>query len=163
MQVQFKNTKPVDFSAFDGVWIPCAGSVTPWGSHFGSEEYEPDARAFFESEAPAEMDTWLGSIIKDFMRYFPDASGSSPDDLVKSGFNPYFYGYAWETKVADGKPWTEKLCSQGRMSWELPYGTDPESDRFCRGSMLSCLSMHCRRACYPLERSTLILSFHSYA
>lgn len=34
---------PVDFSSVGGIWIPCAGSVTPWGSHLGSEEYEPDA------------------------------------------------------------------------------------------------------------------------
>ena len=31
-----------------GLWIPCAGSKTPWGSHMGGEEYEPDARPFSE-------------------------------------------------------------------------------------------------------------------
>src|SRR4051794_29542771 len=27
------DTGPVDFSALGGVWNPCAGSVTPWGTH----------------------------------------------------------------------------------------------------------------------------------
>lgn len=36
----------VDWSAWDGLWVPCAGSVTPWGTHLGSEEGEPDAWAF---------------------------------------------------------------------------------------------------------------------
>jgi hypothetical protein len=116
-KLKMVSASPMDFSSMGGLWIPCAGSVSPWGSHIGSEEYEPDARAFFSSENPTENGN-----IKDFMRYFPDASGSSPDDLVASGFNPYFYGYAWETKVADGKPITEKWYTQGRMSWELPYG-----------------------------------------
>ena len=32
-------------SGFGG-WVHCAGMVTPWGTHLGSEEYEPNARAF---------------------------------------------------------------------------------------------------------------------
>ena len=116
------SAAPIDFSALGGLWIPCAGSVTPWGSHLGSEEYEPDARSFYASESPAQEDSWMGRNIADFMRYFPDATGTSPNEIVASGFNPYFYGYAWETKIADGKPLTEKLYSQGRMSWELAYG-----------------------------------------
>lgn len=36
------RTGHLDFSQFNGGWIHCAGSVTPWGTHLGSEEYEPD-------------------------------------------------------------------------------------------------------------------------
>ena len=38
------HSKPTDWSApeLQGLWTPCAGSVTPWGSHAGGEEYEPD-------------------------------------------------------------------------------------------------------------------------
>jgi secreted PhoX family phosphatase len=36
-------TKPIDLSDVDGIWDPCAGSVTPWGTHVGSEEYPADA------------------------------------------------------------------------------------------------------------------------
>ena len=42
-------------AAHGGVWTPCpagtrcsAGSVTRWQSHLGSEEHEPDAKAFYE-------------------------------------------------------------------------------------------------------------------
>jgi secreted PhoX family phosphatase len=38
------SIKPVDFSAANGLWIPCAGGRSPWNTHLGSEEYEPDAR-----------------------------------------------------------------------------------------------------------------------
>jgi len=34
----------VDFNSLNGLWIPCAGSLSPWDTHLGSEEYEPDAR-----------------------------------------------------------------------------------------------------------------------
>jgi uncharacterized protein len=30
------STKAVDFSAVGGLWNPCAGSVTPWGTHLGN-------------------------------------------------------------------------------------------------------------------------------
>ena len=31
-------------SDWGGLWTPCAGSVTPWNTHIGSEEYEPDGK-----------------------------------------------------------------------------------------------------------------------
>ena len=34
----------IDWSAHGGLWTPCAGSVSPWNTHLGSEEYEPDAK-----------------------------------------------------------------------------------------------------------------------
>jgi secreted PhoX family phosphatase len=45
----YTKTQAIDFSKFGGLWTPCAGSISPWGSHVGSEEYEPDARHFFEA------------------------------------------------------------------------------------------------------------------
>lgn len=39
---------PPSLATQGGLWIPCAGSKTPWGSHMGGEEYEPDARPFSE-------------------------------------------------------------------------------------------------------------------
>lgn len=38
--------KPTDWSAYGGLWTPCAGSVTPWGTHAAGEEYEPDGECF---------------------------------------------------------------------------------------------------------------------
>ena len=40
------RTRALDFSKLKGGWVHCAGSVTPWGTHLGSEEYEPDAKTW---------------------------------------------------------------------------------------------------------------------
>src|SRR5690606_7797111 len=33
----------VDTSKVHGLWITCGASLSPWGTHLSSEEYEPDA------------------------------------------------------------------------------------------------------------------------
>ena len=33
----------VDMSSAHGLWITCGASLSPWGTHLSSEEYEPDA------------------------------------------------------------------------------------------------------------------------
>ena len=33
----------VDTSSVHGLWITCGASLSPWGTHLSSEEYEPDA------------------------------------------------------------------------------------------------------------------------
>lgn len=60
------STKPVDLSQVGGVWDPCAGSVTPWGTHLGSEEYPDDAR---EIEA-AKKNKDLPEEAASFARYW---------------------------------------------------------------------------------------------
>ena len=60
------DTAPVDFSSFGGLWVPCAGSITPWGTHLGSEEYEPDARVI---ETTADLDK-LDDYAKPMALYF---------------------------------------------------------------------------------------------
>lgn len=39
-------------SAWGGLWTPCAGSVTPWNTHIGSEEYEPDGKPSTQRTVP---------------------------------------------------------------------------------------------------------------
>ena len=58
------STKPIDFSAVGGLWVPCAGSVTPWGTHLGSEEYPPDARAVEEATAMDQIDDYYKPMIR---------------------------------------------------------------------------------------------------
>ncbi len=38
------STKNIDMAGVGGLWVPCAGSVTPWMTHLGSEEYPNNAR-----------------------------------------------------------------------------------------------------------------------
>lgn len=40
----------VDFHDVEGTWNNCFGTVSPWGTPLTSEEYEPDAKAWFEPD-----------------------------------------------------------------------------------------------------------------
>lgn len=56
-QLTPKAWYPTDWSApeLGGLWVPCAGSLTPWNTHAGGEEYEPDGM----SRGAAMMMKWL--------------------------------------------------------------------------------------------------------
>lgn len=100
------NVKPIDFSSVYGLWVPCNGSLTPWNTHLGSEEYEPDAHAF---EVDKESNSFKG--VTNFARlYFGD----------KTKANPYYYGWSPEVTVSgDGSTNVVKHYSMGRFSKEL--------------------------------------------
>ncbi|MFY0574470.1 hypothetical protein ACN28S_09020 [Cystobacter fuscus] len=63
------STRPIDFSGVDGLWTPCAGSVSPWGTHLGSEEYPPDARATEKAEAAGTV-SGLSASERSMLRYW---------------------------------------------------------------------------------------------
>ncbi len=102
-----KNTKNIDFSAFNGLWVPCAGSVTPWGTHLGSEEYPPDASSVDENGS-------IGS-------YYDAMADYVGGDL--KALNPYDYGWTPELKVtsATGDVEVKKHYTLGRFAHELAY------------------------------------------
>ena len=63
-QLSAVRTRPLDFSSLNGGWVHCAGSVTPWGTHLGSEEYEPDAKQWRDhavSDYNGEMARYFGA------------------------------------------------------------------------------------------------------
>lgn len=93
------NTKDVG-----GLWITCAASLTPWTTHLGSEEYEPDAK-LVELGTGKGTDTLGGP-----NAYFGDTTTA----------NVYNYGYIHETTVtAAGATTIKKHYSMGRFSHEL--------------------------------------------
>jgi secreted PhoX family phosphatase len=99
-------TRNIDFSAIHGLWVPCAGSVTPWGSHLGSEEYEPDAAKW--NSATGKIDPYY------------NAMGAYTDgDLHR--INPYYYGYPVEVAVENAQGATQVMphYSMGRLAIEL--------------------------------------------
>lgn len=102
------NTKPIDFSKVKGGWVHCAGSVTPWNTHLGSEEYEPDAD---------KRSSTTGSIDD----YYDIMSEYYGGDLL--ALNPYDYGYAVEIKVLNeaGDYSVVKHYAMGRLALELAY------------------------------------------
>jgi secreted PhoX family phosphatase len=113
------DTQPVDFSADWGLWVPCAGSVTPWGTHLGSEEYEPDA-AKVEGVKSVEELQKLEEDPTAMAMYF----GFDPakDDIAafRNVFNPYAYGYITEIALdKDGKASAGKHYAMGRFAHEL--------------------------------------------
>ncbi|QNT68627.1 PhoX family protein [Defluviicoccus vanus] len=94
----------VDAAAVAGIWTPCAGSLSPWNTHLGSEEYEPDARTY-ETKPLDVMNTYLGT----------------PGKLaVDGGANPYMYGHITEVTVEpDGSSSIVKHFAMGRLAFEL--------------------------------------------
>ncbi|HET8881357.1 MAG TPA: alkaline phosphatase PhoX [Solimonas sp.] len=92
------KTTAIDLSGINGIWNPCAGSVTPWNTHLGSEEYEANARN-------------------------GEASASSMASYLAGGAtNPYFWGFPVEVAVSEaGAATVTKHYSMGRFAHELSY------------------------------------------
>lgn len=94
---------PAEFSAVGGVWSPCAGQISPWGTYVGSEEFEPDA-AGAPTPGSAAHRRWVG-----MQRYFAD--GAMP--------SAYTWGWTPELRVgADGASTVVKHKAPGRFSHE---------------------------------------------
>lgn len=105
-ELTVNHAKKIDFANVNGLWTPCNGSTTEWGTHLGSEEYEPDARAF-EEDPSSDSHKDVTSFAE---RYFGDASKA----------NPYFYGWIPEISVDDnGEASVVKHYSTGRFSHEM--------------------------------------------
>jgi hypothetical protein len=60
------RTQNIDFSKWGGLGVPCAGSVTPWNTHLGSEEYPPNARSIEEANSPED----INDDYRPMLRYF---------------------------------------------------------------------------------------------
>jgi secreted PhoX family phosphatase len=90
----------VDTSSVNGLWITCGASLSPWGTHLSSEEYEPNA---FTAAGEAQ---------------FKGFSKSLYGDETKA--NPYNYGHLPEITVnPDGSASIKKHYCVGRISHEL--------------------------------------------
>lgn len=93
----------IDMADIKGLWIPCAGSLSPWNTHLGSEEYEPDARVF-------EADNTSGPYTPFTLKYY--------DSTVTA--NPYDYAQVPEVSIAaDGSSTVEKHYALGRIAREM--------------------------------------------
>ncbi|WP_290869086.1 alkaline phosphatase PhoX [Aquabacterium sp.] len=86
----------VDTSGVNGLWITCGASLSPWGTHLSSEEYEPDA--------------WN----------LPSYWSAFQTNLGSTSVSPYHYGHLPEVTVkADGTATIKKHHCLGRISHEL--------------------------------------------
>jgi secreted PhoX family phosphatase len=90
----------VDTSSVNGLWITCGASLSPWGTHLSSEEYEPNA---FTAATDAQ-----------FKAFSKNLYGS------ETAANPYNYGHLPEVTVnPDGTAYIKKHYNLGRISHEL--------------------------------------------
>ena len=102
------SIKQVDFSAVNGLWIPCAGARSPWNTHLGSEEYEPDARC----EIDATLAGCTGMEYTKRMAAFRTLYGIPTA-------SPYHYGLTPEVTIAaSGTSTVTKWHTFGRLSRE---------------------------------------------
>ncbi|AOW13859.1 PhoX family protein [Hydrogenophaga crassostreae] len=96
----------VDTSSVNGLWITCGASLSPWGTHLSSEEYEPDA---FTAASNSQFKAFIENL-------YGDATASA--DPAKA--NPYHYGHMPEVSVnRDGSGTIRKHYCMGRISHEL--------------------------------------------
>ncbi len=109
------DVRPVDFSGVDGLWIPCAGGPSPWGTHIGSEE---DYDLYFQVISGEKQHKTATEGLKALTQaYFKG----------KREANPYDYGYIPEVTVnADGTTSVVKHYSMGRATWELARVMDDQ-------------------------------------
>ena len=90
----------VDTSAVSGLWITCGASLSPWGTHLSSEEYEPNA--------------FTAATDSQFKAFSKNLYGS------ETVANPYNYGHLPEVTVnLDGTASIKKHYCLGRISHEL--------------------------------------------
>ena len=125
-------TRYVDFKGYQGGWVHCAGSVSPWGTHLGSEEYEPDARMWSGqtggTDACANADPAKqrpSNYESAMVQYLVDGSDAqyAPSCVnARDHMNPYRYGWPLEVAVGtDGLASVAKHFAMGRMASELSY------------------------------------------
>lgn len=91
---------PVDSSGVHGLWITCAGSLSPWNTHLSSEEYEPDA---------------VNIATNTMFQAFSQNLYGNP-----TAANPYHYGHVPEVTInPDGTGTVRKHYCLGRVAREL--------------------------------------------
>lgn len=101
---------PISFADVNGGWIHCAASLSPWNTHLGSEEYEPDAKVR-GGFAPKAGDSDDATDIDSFSEYYFGDPAMA---------NAYHYGLVPEVTVRrDGTTRAEKHYALGRIAREL--------------------------------------------
>ncbi|AHJ11726.1 putative phosphatase [Sulfurospirillum multivorans DSM 12446] len=109
---------PIDFSKVGGIWIPCAGSQTPWNTHLGSEE---DYDLYFTAASGKNYKAAQKGLKAMSELYFEG----------KKEAKAYDYGYITEVAVNDtSKTTVTKHYAMGRGTWEMAKIMSDEKTAF---------------------------------
>lgn len=109
---------PIDFSKVGGIWIPCAGSQTPWNTHLGSEE---DYDLYFTAASGKEYKKAQKGLKAMSDLYFEG----------KQQAKAYDYGYITEVAVSEaGKTTVTKHYAMGHSTWEMAKIMSDEKTAF---------------------------------
>jgi len=109
---------PIDFSKVGGIWIPCAGSQTPWNTHLGGEE---DYDLYFTAASGKEYKKAQKGLKAMSDLYFEG----------KQQAKAYDYGYITEVAVKDnGKTTVTKHYAMGHGTWEMAKVMSDERTAF---------------------------------
>ena len=143
-ELSASSVRNIDFSKVGGLWIPCAGSLSPWNTHLGSEEYEPDARCIEQGAAcfgslytPSSFGFYsftmaMPNIYRDGLTY----TNGETTDLINKAFDtssvsPYNYGLTPEITVKpNGRVEVVKHRALGRVSREKVHVMDDQRTAF---------------------------------
>ena len=112
-------TRPVNFGTVRGTYVNCAGVTTDWGTHLGSEEYEPPMPKF---NADADAGTWFNDPTWHDLHMQSIATYNDlPNDAANAAFFGYFYGWIPEITItsATGETTVQKHYAMGRFAHEL--------------------------------------------
>jgi len=105
------DTKPISFAQYGGVVETCAGVTTPWSSHLGSEEWDPNAKAYDPATGSIGDDDYAEAIL----------SYLGPNGVL-TDTTPYNYGWTPEVFVDDeGNATGVVHYAMGRFAHELAY------------------------------------------
>ncbi|MBD3618630.1 MAG: DUF839 domain-containing protein [Chromatiales bacterium] len=96
----------IDFSAVQGTWVNCFGTLSPWGTPLTSEELYFDDTSIWNDGTDSGVQNLAA-----YLGYPTDGTGAWP--------NPYRYGYIVEiTNPGEAAPAPVKLFALGRYSHE---------------------------------------------
>lgn len=141
------SARHVDFKDVYGTYVNCAGMTTPWGTHLGSEEYEPPmailnpgATAIYTSGTkigdPIPRPGWA-SVTRENVSWFGDGYegwhnehmlaiaeyNNLPNEAAHAAYFGYYYGWVPEIAItsSNGDHEVKKHFAMGRFAHELSY------------------------------------------
>jgi secreted PhoX family phosphatase len=135
-ELRAASVSNIDFSRVGGLWIPCAGSLSPWNTHLGSEEYEPDARCIEKGDChltypPSAFGFY--SFTMAMPNAYRDGSTASLADKAFDTRNvsPYNYGLTPEITIKpNGNVEVAKHRALGRVSREKVHVMEDQRTAF---------------------------------